>query len=335
MFGCGHTVYVAQAAEVLRYLNLAMAVSTFPVVVSTVTFSGHETFVLRSNWLKKAYDLLEDTPELFYLDDAFVHLGVGKNMAQSIRFWGRVCGVFERTESGAAHRATQVGRALLADDGWDPFLVTPTSRWLLHWQIVARPEAAFTWYFTFNLLRRGEFAASQLAQQLIDRAAELGARLPSTATLERDIDCMLRCYLRPDAAALGSAVEDALHCPLHELDLIQLLPGQALYQLGSGPRLDLPDQLIAFAALQQVRALGRTTVAFNELAYGERSPGRIFRLDEDALLSRLLRIEDATRGEASFSDSGGIRQIAWRRPEDSRLDQALLDAAFAQESLYA
>lgn len=305
-------------------------------LASPLTFSGHETFVLRSNWLKKAYDLLLERPDLFFLEDAFVRLGVGKNMALSIRFWGRVCGVFERAEGGAGHRATPLGAALLDDArGWDPFLVTPTSRWLLHWQIVARPEAAFTWHYSFNLLRRGEFTAAQLAQQIGQAAAQLGGRTPSPATLARDIDCMLRCYLRPDSAQLGAGAEDALHCPLHELDLLQPLPGQPVYRIVSGTRADLPDQLVAFAALQQARALGRATVAFNELAYGERSPGRIFRLDEDALLSRLLRLESVTGGRAVYAESGGIRQIAWRAPQDEALDHWLLDAAFAQEGSYA
>jgi hypothetical protein len=146
---------------------------------------------------------------------------------------------------------------------------------------------------------------------------------------------MLRCYLRPDAAKLGPAAEDALHCPLHELNLLQPLPGQPVYHLVSGVRPDLLDQLVAFAALQQARALGRATVAFNELAYGERSPGRIFRLDEDALLSCLLRCEKATHGRAAYSESGGIRQLAWRDPEDESFDQVLLDEAFAQERRYA
>jgi hypothetical protein len=303
---------------------------------ASLTFSGHETFVLRSNWLKKAYDLLQEYPNLFFLEDAFVRLGVGKNMAQSIRFWGRVCNVFERLESGTGHRASWLGTALFDDaHGWDPFLVTPTSRWLLHWQIVARPEAAFTFFYTFNFLRRGEFTASQLAQQIVQTVVQLGGKPPSPATIGRDIDCMLRCYLRPDAAQLGPAVEDALHCPLHELDLLQPLPGQPAYRLVSGARPDLPDQLVAFAALQQARALGRATVAFNELAYGERSPGRLFRLDEDALLSRLLHFEAVTEGRATYSETGGIRQIAWRAPEDETLDRVLLDDAFAQERRYA
>jgi hypothetical protein len=303
---------------------------------ASLTFSGHETFVLRSNWLKKAYDLLQERSDLFFLEDAFVRLGVGKNMAQSIRFWGRACNIFERTEGGSGHRATWLGTALFDDaHGWDPFLVTPMSRWLLHWQIVSRPEAAFTWYYTFNLLRRGEFTAEQLAQQIVQTVAQIGGKPPSPATIGRDIDCMLRCYLRPSNAQLGVAAEDALHCPLYELDLLQPLPGQLTYHLISGARPDLPDQLIAFAALQQTRTLGRATIAFNELAYGERSPGRLFRLDEDALLSRLLRFETVTHGCAAYSETGGIRQISWRAPEDESLDRALLDDAFAQERRYA
>jgi hypothetical protein len=303
---------------------------------TALSFSGHETFALRSNWLKKAYDLLLAQPDLFYLEEAFVRLGVGKNMAQSIRFWGRVCGVFEQLAGGAGHRATWLGAALFDDaSGWDPFLVTPASRWLLHWQIVAGPAAAFTWRYTFSLLRRGEFSAAQLAQQIVQAAIQLGAKPPSPATIGRDVDCMLRCYLRPAADQLGQTAEDALHCPLNELGLIQQLPGQPSYSLVSGARGELPDQIVAFAALQQARALGRATLSFNELAYGERSPGRVFRLDEDALLARLSRLEAATGGRASYSESGGIRQIAWRAPEDAALDRALLEAAFAQEGRYA
>jgi hypothetical protein len=300
----------------------------------TFTFSGHETFVLRSNWLKKAYDLLRDEPGLFSREDAFVLLGVGKNMAQSIRFWGRACNVFERLADGSGFQATALGTALLDDAGWDPFLVTPTSRWLLHWQIAARSEAAFTWYYTFNLLRRGEFSSHQLATQITQLVAQNGGKAPSAATIGRDIDCMLRCYLRPDAAQLGGAVEDALHCPLHDLELIQHLPGQPAYRLVSSAQPDLPDHLVAFAALHQARALGRATVAFNELAYGERSPGRVFRLDEDALLTRLLHFEELTAGAATYTESGGIRQIAWRNPDDPALAGALLEAAFAQERRY-
>lgn len=302
---------------------------------SQLTFSGHETFVLRSNWLKKAYDLLQETPDLFSQADAFVRLGVGKNMAQSIRFWGRVCHVFEPTTDGG-FQATALGHLLFNDaSGRDPFLVTPTSGWLLHWQIAARSNAVFTWYYTFNLLRRSEFSPDQLMQQIVQSVMQRGGKPPSPATLSRDIDCMLRCYQRPQIGQLGAGAEDALHGPLHNLDLIEQLPGQTSYHLTVGTRPTLVDQLVAYAALHQARRMRRPTVTLNELAYGESSPGRIFRLDEDALLSRLSRFDAITREQASYSETGGIRQIAWRDINDETLEETLLEDAFAQELRYA
>jgi hypothetical protein len=295
------------------------------------TFSGHETFALRSNWLKKAYDILQYTPDLFYCEDAFVRLGVGKNMAQSIRFWGRVCGVFERSPSGEGHSITPLGRTLLDDDGWDPFLVTPASRWLLHWQIAARPEAAFTWFYTFNLLKGGEFAPSQLAQQIRSFAVAHDVRVPSDATISRDVECMLNCYCRIGSRQVSGAIEDLLACPLTDLGLIQGLPGQQSYRLVSGAQSDLPDGIVAFAIYEMLRATQRQTISFSDLAYAPRSPGRVFRLDEDSLLGRLQRIGDVTAGRAYYTDQAGIRQVAWPDIDHQPVADQLLAQAFDSE----
>jgi hypothetical protein len=305
-----------------------------PASTAPLTFSGHETFALRSNWLKKAYDILLDTPGLFYREDAFVLLGVGKNMAQSIRYWGRVSGVFERAPTGDAHLLTRLGQRLLADDGWDPFLVTPAARWLLHWQIAARPEAAFTWHFTFNLLKGGEFTPAQLAAQLRAYAAQHDERVPSPATITRDIECMLDCYCRPGAQRRMAAAEDLLLCPLTDLGLVQALPAQNVYRLVSGQHPDLPDALVAYAILAMLRALERRTLAFSDVAYAPRSPGRVFRLEEDALLARLHRLREMTGGRAYFTDQAGIRQVIWTDIDDPELPDTLLEQAFAAEVRY-
>ncbi|NJN66147.1 MAG: DUF4007 family protein [Chloroflexaceae bacterium] len=295
------------------------------------TFSGHETFVLRSNWLKKGYDVIKQHPDLFSRPDAYVRLGIGKNMAQSIRYWGRVCGVFDKQTEGTASAPTPLGDWLLADDGADPFLVSPASWWLLHWQLAARPEAAITWFYTFNLLRGGEFTISQLGLHLQAFAAEHNWRMPSTATIERDIDCLVRCYTRPSQKQLATAVEDALLCPLMELGLLQNIPGQRIYRLVSGPQPGLPDALLAYAIHAMVEADGRKTISLRQISYAPRSPGRVFRLDEDTLLHRLSTFEKMTQGAAFYTDQAGIRQVSWREtgPE---VAQMLLEQAFAQET---
>ncbi|GAB4190493.1 MAG: DUF4007 family protein [Roseiflexaceae bacterium] len=292
-------------------------------------FSGHETFALRGAWLKKAYDLLQHTPNLFAHEDAFVRLGVGKNMAQSIRHWGRVCGVFARV--GTNFEPTPLGRALLDDQGWDPFLVTPAARWLLHWQIASRPEAAFTFYFAFNLLRGTEFTAASLAGMIQAYVAERGWAAPSAATLGRDITCLLHCYMRPSAQDLASAGEDTLACPLADLDLIQPLAALGTFRLRAGDQPDLPDALLVFAVRQFLRQQGRVTAAFHDLVFAPASPGRVFRLDEDALLGRLEQFEMLTGGAARYSDSAGVREVRWATALDEENDLALLAKAFAQE----
>ena len=54
--------------------------------ISKPIFSGHESFVCKSHWLKRGYDFV-NAGNNFNDDEAVVHLGVGKNMVASIRFW--------------------------------------------------------------------------------------------------------------------------------------------------------------------------------------------------------------------------------------------------------
>ena len=295
---------------------------------SSPTFSGHETFALRGGWLKKAFDLLvTDYPDLFSLDESFVLLGVGKNMAASIRFWGRVCGVFERDEAGH-HTPTPLGHALLADDGWDPYLVTPAARWLLHWHIAALPEAAFTWFYTFNLLRGGECSPLQLAAHIQTYISERGGKAPSDATMKRDIECLIHTYTPPDARRLAAGVEDALACPLSSLGLLRQSPGQRSYYLASGSQPSLPDTLVAWATLAFLRTNGQSIAAFNDLAYSPGSPGRLFRLDDDGLLSRLMVLSDLTGGQVVYNDQAGIRQVYMSGDSGDDLADTLLRRTF-------
>ena len=50
-------------------------------------FGGHETFTIREGWLHKGVKLLMENPEQLIDENACDFLGVGRNMAKSIRHW--------------------------------------------------------------------------------------------------------------------------------------------------------------------------------------------------------------------------------------------------------
>jgi hypothetical protein len=65
---------------------------------------------------------------------------------------------------------------------------------------------------------------------------------------------------------------------------------------------------------------GQSALAFETIAYGEGSPGRVFKLDEESIAQRLLALSDSTDGKLAWTDSAGLRQVH-RKPiskEDRR-----------------
>jgi hypothetical protein len=117
-----------------------------------------------------------------------------------------------------------------------------------------------------------------------------------------------------------------------ELGLLQVIPGQRIFRLVSGPQPSLPDALVAYTIYTMIEGSDSKTISFRQLSYNPRSPGRVFRLDEDALLHRLYDIEEITEGVAFYTDQAGIRQVSWRETGPD-VAQALLERAFAQEAI--
>ena len=84
------------------------------------SFSGHETFPLRLNWLKKAVDAVGKKNTIFHSDTAIVEFGVGRNMVRAIRHWGLATEVIEPdtdSKERNAIRASELGTYLLGEKG--------------------------------------------------------------------------------------------------------------------------------------------------------------------------------------------------------------------------
>jgi Protein of unknown function (DUF4007) len=268
-------------------------------------FAGHETFPLRLLWLKKAFDAVGDgaPSSTFQEQSAIARFGVGRNMAVSMRFWAIASGFFMERDRTIV--PTALGKMILSDDGFDPYVEAAATVWLAHWHIAGSPEMTTTTYYAFNGLAAIEFDPSTLVDELIALVSGRGWRA-TRGTLKRDVEVFLRSYVRRDDAAS----EDAAEPLLAELGLIREARLGGWYEFVRGPKPSLPDAVFAYALGHYWAAQGSSSVLTAEqLCFAPGAPGRVFKLDEDSVITRLMRIAETTDNAWRWTDTAGLRQI--------------------------
>lgn len=285
-------------------------------------FAGHETFPLRLLWLKKAYDAVRGGVPIgmFHEPEAIVRFGVGRNMAISMRYWAMAAGVIGEVQGKLI--PTALGDAIFDEsEGFDPFIERAATLWLVHWHFASEPSLTTTIFFAFNGIHGAEFDAASLNQELGAVVAVRKWR-GAAATLKRDIEVFLRSYVRRD----DIGVEDAAEPLLAELGLVRDMRPGAWFEFVRGPKPTLPDGVFAYALGQfwQRHHASLATLSAEQICYASGSPGRVFKLDEDSVVTRLMRLEELTRGAWSWTDTAGLRQV--QRQHDPNALQLLAHA---------
>lgn len=277
-----------------------------------VQFAGHETFPLRLLWLKKAFDAVQHgaPSSTFQEHDAIARFGVGRNMAVSMRHWALASGFFQESERLVS--PTPLGRLLLADEGLDPFLERAATIWLCHWHVAGTPAITTTAFHAFNALTAIEFDSAVLLDDLCDVVTAKGWRA-TRGTLKRDVEVFLRSYVRK-----GNALtEDAAEPLLAELGLIREARLGGWYEFVRGPKPNLPDGIFAYALADfWSRQGGASALGAEQICYAPGSPGRVFKLDEDSVITRLMHLAELTDDAWQWTDTAGLRQVQKRDEVD-------------------
>ena len=283
-------------------------------------FAGHETFCLRYGWLKKAVDATAADPLVFTRDEAVIALGVGKNMVRAIRHWGLMTGILEESPDqpnnrGRHIRPSTLGKLLFAADGVDPYLEEPGTLWLLHWNLASRPDGPTTWHWAFNYFPESEFTKERLGGWLQDLVDQADWTRVADSSLKRDVDCFIRTYV-PSRASKTLVLEDSLDSPLAELELMRDIEGDRMYAFGRGEHPSLPLAVFVYALLEYWRtaAAHREALSFDELAFQPGSPGRVFKLTENAVSDYLESLERFTGRAIGYDVTAGLRQVYRRKP---------------------
>ncbi len=250
-------------------------------------FGGHETFAIREGWLHKGLALLKDHPDRLYSEDASDWLGVGRNMAKSIRHWllatELACYPDERKGGDRNPQISELGRIIWKGD---KYFIDPGTLWILHSNLVRSKEQAYSWYWFFNGFSVDRFEKS-LCLDALRRVLRLDKqKMPTDMTLDRDVTCLLATYARPIPFQPRDP-EEAQECPFAELGLLTHHTTSGYYELNRRGK-DIPPHVFAYVLATGFDA---TDVPLTEATHADGSAGRIFALTAEALMELAVACE--------------------------------------------
>lgn len=286
-------------------------------------FGGHETFPIREGWLHKGLKLLVEDPGLLVDENASEHLGVGQNMAKSIRHWLVATGLAQavqkaRGNNKPGYEPTALGRVV-----WkrDRYFLDPGTWWALHINLVNNPDHAATWTWFFNSFSSDRFDRPLCLESLTRHLQLAKQRLPNNRTLARDISCLMATYSRPIPED-DSDPEDAQDCPFRELGVLSYFRSSGYYQLHRGPK-GIPGELLgyslAIAFSDAAAGKGTVDITLHDATRQPGGPGKVFALTSEALFGLAMRIE-AHSPEPVIEITGLAGQRALRLPKKSSLE---------------
>jgi len=282
--------------------------------ISTIRFSGHDTFPLRHTWLPKAINLVKNHPEKLRDDGlTMLELGVGKNMARAVKHWAESTTFIEYDLKKRVHNITNIGDFLFSDEG-DPYLENPDTIWLIHYLICSNPKKNGLWIYLFNYFTEDLIDKERFKSNLIKWIDDNDLNQPSISTLTRDYQCCINMYSENIGVDINNVkIEDTLASPLKELRLIKKLNYKNQYELRRLATQEISSNLFNFCLLDYIEKRNYpASITIEELLYRPFTPGRIFRLTESLLVDYLLDFQRLTKGKYIFDSTAGIHQLLLR-----------------------
>jgi len=260
------------------------------------TFSGHESFQCKTQWLKRGYDFIEDGSS-FNDEDAVLKLGVGKNMVSAIRYWMKSFGLYD-----AENQLTAIANYLFNDEeGKDPYVEDIATLWLLHYLLVSTDIASiYNIVFIDFHKQRNEFEKENIQSYVRRLCVENGYQhLCNENTIRKDINVLLQNYIEPD----GGNYED-YSALLLDLNLIRKV-SKNTYCFNNLNHASVPPEVFLYAVLSEKDGMSVSFDSLIEIAL-------IFCLTTNDLLEVIKQICDKYPGQIVFSDVAGVKQLQFR-----------------------
>jgi hypothetical protein len=138
----------------------------------------------------------------------------------------------------------------------------------------------------------------------------------SPNSIETDVGVFLKSYVAPDPKDGKKNIEDQYASLLIELNLVKKIENYVgdkfeidkdWYKIESSERESLPIEIFLYAILDNQEVLGKS-ISFQKLLNSENSPGNIFVLTPDALVSKIHELTRKYDGIV-YKEDAGVREL--------------------------
>ncbi|MCK6255461.1 DUF4007 family protein [Fictibacillus sp. KIGAM418] len=248
-------------------------------------FGQHQTFYLRQQWITKGLTEIKKNPRFFYEPEHFEILGVGKNMAKSIRHWLNVTQLIEEKRSIKTEFVmTDLAKVIFQ---YDPYIKTRYTLYILHYLLVTEKNEASTWYWFFNVFNERVFSKQMLVEKLKNWVEENFEKEVSLNSLKRDVDCLIQLYTAKEY--INQTPEDVIKSPFESLGLIHQTIGTNFVK--SETHYSLISNVLYITLLRYSEKHNIKEVSLNDLINGEELWGKVFNLNRDAIIEQLEEVQ--------------------------------------------
>ena len=274
-------------------------------MIQKYTFSGHESFPCKTLWLKKGFDFVVQGKD-FNKPESVIHLGVGKNMVASIRFWLRGFGVCKNDQP------TWLGKYLFDDVyGKDKYLEDLATLWLLHFSLIFNNEATlYNMVFCGLQRERTHFEREQVLTYVKLRMADAQKMtLFNPNTVKKDVAVLLQNYALPRKPRSNEDFSSLLI----DLDLIrQNSEGKGYYFNVDGKR-KVTKEIFFYGLLKLKEQEGDNTISFDTI---QERVGLVFCMQDIETIEMLKQLASEYSEYFAYSDVAGIKQVQFTKDLD-------------------
>ena len=262
-----------------------------------ISFSGHEKFECKIDWIAKglnAFDKNKYVLNLTNIEEGIEALGLGINMIKSLNHWMQVLGLIKKSD------LTELGCILLEKD---PYLENSDTLWLLHWNIVKNQERATLYNLFFNTIYPYKFTRESMLNKVTLWLKNKGVNLSQT-TVKSDIDVFIRMY----------KINNTQDASLNLFSELKLITEQTSnnFTLNINTATDISDQAFIYIFMDYISCLNNTiseSISMDDIQRGKLSLQKSLCIGESTLYNKIHRLEQLTDGKLSYSEASGIRQI--------------------------